>query len=242
MWFDPVIGRLNRDERGEYLGNFGASDNILVIYKDGSYELTNFDLTNNYGSNDVLLVKKFHPKLPITAVYFDGVQKHHFIKRFTIETSTLDKKFLFISDARNTKLILASTDSRPRLQITLPKVAGSEPVIHEYLIEDLIDIRGWKAIGNKLPHDKFKDICWLEPLEEIVPEEIPEEAADNDDQTEDGDQTDESANVTVADDTVESEDKKETGETPPDEHQKQKSKKDTKKGSDGGQSQLGLFE
>jgi topoisomerase IV subunit A len=253
MWFDPTIGRLNRDDRGEYLGNFGASDNILVIYKDGSYELTNFDLTNHYVSNEVLLVKKFGPKLPITAVYFDAGQKHHFIKRFTIETSTLDKKFLFISDVKNSKLLLASTDTRPRLEIILPKNAGGEQVHHEYLIEDLVDIRGWKAIGNKLPYDKFKEIHWLEPLKDPEPEVKSDGSIDNEEDSDDPTETadieitDESEEIntenTTDEDLNEAIDVQPEQETRPEEDvPKPKQKKESKKSTDSGQSQLGLFE
>ena len=145
-----------------------------MIYKEGTYEITNFDLTNHYVSNEVLLVKKFDTKMPVTALYYDGLQKQHFIKRFNIETSSLDKKFLFISDAKNSKLLLASTDLHPRLEISLPKTSQSDRVSTEYLVEDLVDIRGWKAIGNKLPYDKFKEIRWLEPLPD-KPEETPVE-------------------------------------------------------------------
>jgi topoisomerase-4 subunit A len=177
MWFDPIIGRLNRDERGEYLGNFGPTDNIVVIYKDGSYELTNFDLTNHYEPHEVLLVKKFDTKLPITAIYYDAGQKLHFIKRFNIETSSLDKKFLFISDAKNSKLILASTDIRPRLEIVFPKTAQKEQSTEEYLVEEMVDIRGWRAQGNRIPNDKFKEIRWLESLTVPVEEPAHEPAA-----------------------------------------------------------------
>src|SRR5690606_3307107 len=105
--------------------------NILVIYKDGTYELTNFDLTNHYVPNEVLLVKKFDPKLDITAVYYDGGQKQHFVKRFNIETTSLDKKFLFISDSKNSKLLLASTDKRPRLEVIIAKTAQKEETRQE---------------------------------------------------------------------------------------------------------------
>ena len=253
MWFDPIIGRLNRDERGEYLGNFGPSDSILVIYKDGSYELTNFDLTNHYVPNEVLLVKKFDPTLAITAIYFDGGQKQHFIKRFNIETSSLDKKFLFISDAKNSKLLLASTDKRPVLEIVYPKTPQKEQTAVEYLIEEMVDVRGWRAMGNKLPNDKFKDIRWLAPLPEPVAEstEDPEPVVEEDETSEDV--TDGSEPEGLAENTVilteKSEDTAETeADQPAEEKEKQvneeekvgKSKKDNKKGPDS-KSQLGLF-
>ncbi|TLU99285.1 DNA gyrase/topoisomerase IV subunit A [Dyadobacter luticola] len=249
MWFDPTIGRLNRDERGEYLGNFGPSDSILVIYKDGSYELTNFDLTNHYVPNEVLLVKKFEPTLPITAVYFDGAQKQHFIKRFNIETSSLDKKFVFISDAKNSKLVLASTDKRPRLEIIFPKTAQKEQTTVEYIIDEMIEIRGWRAMGSKLPNDKFKDMHWLPPLPdnvEVAGAEVQTESVVDEADTDEAD-IENSAEPTPETEVPETEEATETDEPAQtdgeDEEQKNvsKSKKDGKKGPDS-KSQLGLFE
>jgi topoisomerase-4 subunit A len=254
MWFDPIIGRLNRDERGEYLGNFGPSDNILVIYKEGTYELTNFDLTNHYVPNEVLLVKKFETKLPVTALYFDAAQKQHFIKRFNIETSSLDKKFLFISDSKNSKLILASTDKRPRLEIVYPKTAQKEQHSEEYLIEEMVEIRGWRAIGSKLPNDKFKEVRWLsslpDPVEEVIA--IPmEEDASEDNTNEPEDNSEDVSGEALPENTVnlteeteespeeEGSDKDESEEDEP--KTEAKSKKDPKKGPDS-KTQLGLFE
>lgn len=245
MWFDPIIGRLNRDERGEYLGNFGPTDNILVIYKEGSYELTNFDLTNHYVSNDVLLVRKFDPKLPITALYYDGGQKQHFVKRFTIETSSLDKKFVFISDSKNSKLILASTDQRPRFEIVHAKNEKRDQLHEEFIVEDLVDIRGWKAMGYKLSIDKYKEIKWLESLAVLVEDELVIDIPDLSES--DSDPESEAPDVsisTTSDDTSEETDTTEPAENEeqgniPDENNKQK--KEPKKGPDS-KSQLGLFE
>lgn len=250
MWFDPIIGRLNRDERGEYLGNFGPSDNILVIYKDGSYELTNFDLTNHYVSNEVLLVRKFDSKLPITALYYDGGQKQHFIKRFTIETSSLDKKFVFISDSKNSKLILASTDKRPRFEIVHAKNEKRDQLHEEFVVEDLIDIRGWKAMGYKLAIDKFKDIRWLESLPEPPEEEKLEEVEEiTDDSEEQGTETDggeDNEQAAVETESVENvTDDADTDEENPSNDEENsdpvKPKKKAKKNTDSGKSQLGLF-
>lgn len=250
MWFDPIIGRLNRDERGEYLGNFGPSDNILVIYKDGSYELTNFDLTNHYVSNEVLLVRKFDSKLPVTALYYDGGQKQHFIKRFTIETSSLDKKFVFISDSKNSKLILASTDKRPRFEIVHAKNEKRDQLHEEFVVEDLIDIRGWKAMGYKLAIDKFKDIRWLESLPEPPEEEKPEEVEEiTDDSEEQGTETDggeDNEQAAVETESVENvTDDADTDEENPSNDEENsdpvKPKKKAKKNTDSGKSQLGLF-
>jgi topoisomerase-4 subunit A len=254
MWFDPILGRLNRDERGEYLGNFGSSDNILVVYKDGTYELTNFDLTNHYVTNDVVLVKKFDPKMVITAVYYDGGQKQHFIKRFNIETTSLDKKFLFISDTKNTKLLLASSDKHPRLEVVPLKPTDGDKAGKEYLISEMVDVRGWKAMGTKLPHDKFKDIQWLEPLPEPVEEEAQPEVENPTDESSESEENDatepiEEESAPVAEDEQETTNGSQEEDAPKDdvaadaseEPKPAKVKRESKKKSDP-ESQLGLFE
>jgi topoisomerase-4 subunit A len=176
IWYDKTIGRLNRDERGKYLGNFDANDSILVIYKEGSYELTNFDLTNHFEPNDIVVLCKFEPQRIITAVYYDSLQKLNYIKRFQIETSTLDKKFLFISDSKGSKLLLATLDKHPRLEFSVQKNAKSPVETEKVLVEEVVDVRGWRAMGNKLTLDKVKDIKWLESLPEEKEENNTEES------------------------------------------------------------------
>jgi topoisomerase-4 subunit A len=98
IWYDPTIGRLNRDQHGNHIGNFEPNDFILAIYANGNYELTNFELTNRYPAEEILYLKRFNSKSIISAVYFDGNNKSNYIKRFKLETTTVDKKFLFISE------------------------------------------------------------------------------------------------------------------------------------------------
>ncbi len=180
IWYDATIGRLNRDERGVYLGNFDAKDALLVIYREGSYELTNFDLTNHFETTDVLLLTKFDPARVITAVYFDNGQKIHYIKRFQIETTTADKKFLFISDVKGSKLLLSSLEKHPRLELSVQKSAKSPVETEEILAEEAVDVRGWKAMGNKLTAERVKDVHWLAPLPEA--ESAAEEEPENSEQ------------------------------------------------------------
>ncbi len=168
IWYNTTLGRLNRDERGLYLGNFEANDFLLVVYTEGSYELTNFDLTNHFEPSDVLLVTKFDPARVITAVYFDNGLKLHYIKRFQVETTTLDKKFLFISDTKGSKLVLASLDKHPRLELSTQKNPKAPVEKEEILAEEAVDVRGWKAMGNKLTTEKVKEMKWLKPIPEAT--------------------------------------------------------------------------
>jgi len=179
IWYDPTIGRLNRDQHGDYVGNFEPNDNILAIYNSGNYELTNFELTNRYPAEEIALIAKFNPKGIISAVYFDGSNKTYFIKRFKIETSTIDKKFLFIADHKASKLVASSINYAPNVQIK-HKPDGKTAEIELIPIEELVDVRGWKAIGSKLNYPKLTDVQLIEtetamPETEDVPANLDED-------------------------------------------------------------------
>jgi topoisomerase-4 subunit A len=177
LWYNDTLGRLNRDERGIYLGEFQADDLIISITKDGCYELTNFDLTNHYDPAQVVLLCKFEAQKPITAVYYEGSQKAYYIKRFLIETTTMDKKFQFIPDSKGSKLVSVSKDTRPRLFLTTKASPKEANRTTELIAEEVVDIRGWKALGHRLTVDKILEFQWLAPLPEA---EEPELAEDKD--------------------------------------------------------------
>ena len=177
IWYDPTIGRLNRDQHGDHVGNFEPNDNILAIYNSGNYELTNFELTNRYPAEEIALLAKFNPNGIISAIYFDGANKTYFIKRFKIETSTIDKKFLFISDHKASKLVASSINYSPNVQIK-HKPDGKTSEIELIPIDELVDVRGWKAIGSKLNYPKLTDAQFID-TEAVMPEseEIEKSAA-----------------------------------------------------------------
>lgn len=149
IWYDETIGRLNSDERGKYLGNFKAEDVILVFYKDGNYEITSFELTNHYDQNQVLNLMKFDPEIPISAIHYDGNNKTYYLKRFLIETATVNKRFLFISDAKSSKLLYGSNSAEPKVEATYRVKNKHEK--EEYDLTELIEVKGWRALGNKFP-------------------------------------------------------------------------------------------
>ena len=163
IWYDEHLGRLNRDERGRLLGNFDAKDSILVVYKDGQYELTSFDLTNRYEPNDVAVLLKFDPETVLSAVYYEANQKAWYVKRFKVETTSVDKKFSFIGDTKGSKALAVTADRHPRIEI-LHQVKDRGPQEKMILEPDgFIDVRGWKALGNKLPFARVKEVKLLAP-------------------------------------------------------------------------------
>jgi topoisomerase-4 subunit A len=164
IWYDPTIGRLNRDQHGNYIGNFEPNNYILAIYSNGNYELTNFELTNRYPAEEILYLKRFNSKNIISAVYFDGNNKSNYIKRFKLETTTIDKKFLFISESKNSKLITVTDNYLPNVQIK-HKSEGKPNETNIIPITSIVEIRGWKAIGSKLNYSKILDIQFIETEE-----------------------------------------------------------------------------
>ncbi|MDR6561612.1 MULTISPECIES: DNA gyrase/topoisomerase IV subunit A [unclassified Arcicella] len=184
IYYDENVGRLNRDEHGKYLGNFDAKDNILVIYKDGQYELTNFELTNRYESKDIVSLTKFIPDGIITALYYDGGSKLYYVKRFRIETTTIDKKFLFISDEKGSKLTFASVDVYPRIEMSYKKDNQSGIIKEEVNLDEIAEVRGWKAMGSKLSTFKVQHITPLAPkIVETPVKQLDEPSANKDTST-----------------------------------------------------------
>jgi len=176
IWYDEHLGRLNRDERGRLLGNFDAKDSILVVYKDGQYELTSFDLTNRYEPNDIAVLTKFDPDMVLSAVYYEVNQKSWYVKRFKVETTSLDKKFSFIGDTKGSKNLAVTADRYPRIEI-VHQVKDRGPLEKMVLEpEGFIEVRGWKALGNKLPFARVKEVKLLPPkvVSELPKKEQPE--------------------------------------------------------------------
>jgi topoisomerase-4 subunit A len=162
IYFDEHVGKLNTDQRGRLIGNFLGDDKIIVFYKVGSYELTSFEVSNRYNPSDLLLIEKFDPKRVISSIYYDGGSKNFYVKRFLVETSTVNKKFNFISDHKQSYLKLVSTESQPQARVVLQK--GKEIVEAEYDLDMLIDVKGWKAVGNKISNHLIKEIHPIAPL------------------------------------------------------------------------------
>lgn len=148
LWIDPTVGRLNLDKRGKYLGEFDTDDRILVLFKDGSYELTDFELTNRYDMDKILVLEKFEPETVVGAVYLDSKQKAHFVKRFQIETTTLGKRFSFLPEGPGFKLEAVTTEPGTIIHFEVPKKGGSDKFSID--LDEFMDVKGWKAIGNRL--------------------------------------------------------------------------------------------
>jgi len=179
VWMDEVSGRLNTDGRGKLLGSFDTGDKILAVFNDGTYEVSDFEMARRFEVKDLASVTKLTPGTAISAVYFDGNKEWTMVKRFHIETNSTGQRFLFITDHKSSKLYFASTDEAPAIRYSYKeKNQKHEDEVH---LAQFIDVKGWKALGNKLGDFKLLSVKELkverpapekeeEPVQEAKPE------------------------------------------------------------------------
>jgi topoisomerase-4 subunit A len=148
LWFDDKFGRLNHDGKGMALGDFDAEDRLLVIYTDGTYEITDQEMTQKFDPETVMMIERFDPDRTITAVYLDNEKLQYNVKRFKIETTTLRTRFLFIKEGKGNMLEAVSTEEEPILSVQSGK--GEQVRKAKFKIAKMVDIMGWKAVGAKL--------------------------------------------------------------------------------------------
>jgi topoisomerase IV subunit A len=148
IWYDEITGRLNTQERGRALGQFDTGDSILIIYHDGSYELTDYDVSQRFEPKDIRIFEKWTTDTVINCVHFDGGKGWTFIKRFKIDTTKLREKYSFLTDHAKSKMLFVSVLDNPRVEYSI-KVKG-KAMKGEVDLGTFMDVKGYKAVGNKL--------------------------------------------------------------------------------------------
>ena len=218
IWFDDVVRRLNVDGRGELIGEFKGDDLLLIITQKGLVKTMLPVLTSHF-DDGMIVLEKWNPNKPISAIYWEGEKERFYVKRFLIENE--NREDLFISEHPKSYLELISTDWRPMIEIEFPKPRGKEGKENQNInLEYFISIKGIKALGNQLTSEKVKNINALEAL----PYEEP--------------QTEEANDMEVVDEENVSGTKNPTGET------QTKTRNDTDQKGEGGvdgEGQITLF-
>lgn len=150
VWMDEVSGRLNLEERGQLLGGFDTGDFLLVLYKNGTYEREELDMTRRYDPKNLFFIGKYTEDMVVSAVYYEGERSITLVKRFEIETSSPGQQFNFITDHKMSKLYMATVHPKPEVEVSYRVKRETQSKIVQ--LADFIDVKGWKSLGNKL-HD-----------------------------------------------------------------------------------------
>ncbi len=171
IWFDDVVRRLNVDGRGELLGEFRGDDLLLIVSQKGVVKTMLPTLTSHF-EDDMIVLEKWNPKKPLSAIYWDGDKERLAVKRFLIEQE--NREDLIITEHPKSYLELISTDWRPMVELEFVKPRGKEQKPNATInLEEFISVKGIKALGNQLTSDKVKNVNPLEPLPYKEEEEMP---------------------------------------------------------------------
>ena len=169
LWFDDQFGRLHIEEKGMLLGSFQPEDQLLVLYNDGNYEITDQELTQKFDPDKVLQIEKYDPEKVITAVYVDMRNKQYMLKRFKIETSTLRSKFSFIKEGEGNYVEAVTTDAEPVLAMQQGK--GAQIRKAKLKLSKIAEVTGWKTVGTKLAdYSKSTEMEWVKAKSNDQPE------------------------------------------------------------------------
>ena len=189
IWYDADIQKLNDEQRGQYLGEFGPEDKVLAIFKDGTFYTTSFDVSNRY-QGDVISIEKFDPNKTYTALYYDGAAKAFYVKRFSFILSD-NTPLSFIAPGSKSYLVALSEDKHPQFQVIFGgKYEHRDP--ENVDAEEYIAKKGYSAKGKKCHQYDLKEVKFIEPLHK------PEDDTEDEplDIIEDVEQTDEPQGVT----------------------------------------------
>ena len=170
IWFDDAVQRLNVDGRGELIGEFRGEDKLLIINQSGIIKTVTPEVTMHF-DDDMIVMEKWIPKKPISAIYFHGEKEIYYVKRFLIENEGREESF--ISEHSNSQLEIVSTDWKPMAEIVFAKERGKDRKDNiEINLEEFISIKGITALGNQLTKDKINQVNLLDPLPYDAPEEV----------------------------------------------------------------------
>ena len=174
IWFDDSVKRLNVDERGELLGEFKGEDRLLLVTQDGVAKTIKPELTTRF-DDEFIILEKWVPKKPISAIYWEAEKERYYVKRFLIENEEREEQF--IGEHEKSYLELVSTDYVPQVELVFAKIRGKDPKENQIVnIEEFISVKGVKALGNQLTTEKVKQINLLDPVpyevEEVSVEEL----------------------------------------------------------------------
>ncbi|MCG2418644.1 DNA gyrase/topoisomerase IV subunit A [Aequorivita sp. F47161] len=162
IWFDDSVQRLNVDERGELLGEFRKEDRLLIVNQKGVVKTVVPDIQLRF-DDDIIILEKWEPKKPLSAIYWEGEKELFYVKRFLIENP--DKEETIITDHPNSYLEKIFTDYRPMAEVVFAKKRGQEREENlEVNLEEFIAVKGINAMGNQLTKEKVLEINTKEPL------------------------------------------------------------------------------
>ncbi len=173
IWFDPIVMKLNTEERGEFIGEFEGDDKLLVFTKNGEFYLQALDLLVRF-EDDLHLIKKYDKDEIFALSFFDADKNYnnYYLKRFKVdENSTLNRKYKLIGENEDSKFIELTNDKAPLLNV---KFGGENSGREDEIIKvnEFIGEKSYKAHGKRISIYEIESIKFIKnPKSEQTEEE-----------------------------------------------------------------------
>lgn len=209
IWYDDILKRLNADSRGKYLGEFDGDDRILTVMSTGVYELTSFDL-NNHFDDKMTLIEKYDPQAVFSIVHIEGKSKNHLVKRFTFENIAIGKQVSLISEEAGSKMVIFG-HTAPVISMVHLKGKDQIPETLELNLAEVIDVKGMKAMGNRLSQSPVKSVELISDV--IAVTEVGTDEVSDDNTSEVPEPNEEESSSRLKSKSVESTDQSEESQT-----------------------------
>ncbi len=176
LYFDAPSGIVSMQRKGDYIGEFGEKDKVLVLRKNGTARL--YDIADPIlVGTGILRVLKYDPEQIFTVLYYDGLQMNYIVKRFKLENCPAASDFSFISEHPESELNEVFTGSEAKVRMEYQ--VGREVQKEELDLTEIADVQTYRARGSKFTAKKVKRIVRLTEEEQVSEEETPKFASKN---------------------------------------------------------------
>ena len=145
LFFDQLSGMVSIASKGESLGEFGKFDKLLVVKESGAAKIYEASETILVGQQ-ISYIARYESSKIYTLFYFDGAGSQYCVKRFNLENAPQTTEFSLLTDSPESVMLLFYDEDLPIAQID-----GKE-----YNLAEISEVRGFRAIGNKLDFRRVK--------------------------------------------------------------------------------------
>ncbi len=160
LGFDPQGGFIGTKVQGPVMIECTNFDKLLVMYKDGSYQVINIPEKQyvNQDGRKVVYVGVADKKTVINVVYKQNETNQCYAKRFVVDKFILDKMYNYIEE--DSSLEYLTTDAEPVVELKfVPKLKQKVGQII-YPMKDLL-IKGVQARGVRISNNQVKKVTPL---------------------------------------------------------------------------------
>ncbi|CAF23075.1 DNA topoisomerase IV subunit A [Candidatus Protochlamydia amoebophila] len=155
--FDPTTGFIGTKVTSNYTIECTNFDKLLVIFKDGTYQIINIPEKQyvHHKGNKVVYVGIADKKTIINVVYRDPETHYVYAKRFIVEKFILDKYYRYLEEGTTLEFI----STQPGVSLELQFIPKPRQTISKMQFQiDNIAVKGVTAKGIRISNREVKKV------------------------------------------------------------------------------------